>query len=225
MEAAEDQASVGVFDRRETDQPLIARGTYNLLIGATLCWGFGLNWWMVQNIPPETPLAWGFWPFIIGYFICCMTGVALFQGSDQPLISFLGYNLVVVPFGLVVNVVVSQYDPSLVVEAMKVTGLITIIMMSFGSLFPTFFLGLGRILFISLLAMIIVELLAIFVFDWDRNLIDWIVAGIFCGYIGYDWARAQRIPSTLDNAIDSAASIYMDIINLFLRILRIMGRR
>jgi FtsH-binding integral membrane protein len=29
----------------------------------------------------------------------------------------------------------------------------------------------------------------------------------------------------LDNAIDSAAAIYMDVINLFLRVLRIMGRR
>ena len=28
-----------------------------------------------------------------------------------------------------------------------------------------------------------------------------------------------------DNAIDSAAALYMDIINLFLRILRILGRK
>jgi len=32
----------------------------------------------------------------------------------------------------------------------------------------------------------------------------------------------NKIPRTLDNAVDSAASLYMDIINLFLRIL---GRR
>lgn len=43
--------------------------------------------------------------------------------------------------------------------------------------------------------------------------------------IGYDWGRANRIPKTTDNAIDSAAAIYIDIINLFVRILRIMGRR
>ncbi len=55
-------------------------------------------------------------------------------------------------------------------------------------------------------------------------LIDGAVALLFCGYIGYDWARANQIPKTVDNAIDSAAALYMDIINLFLRILRIMGR-
>ena len=54
---------------------------------------------------------------------------------------------------------------------------------------------------------------------------DWIVALLFCGYIGYDWARANAIPNTLDNAIDSAAALYLDIINLFIRLLHIMSRR
>ena len=48
---------------------------------------------------------------------------------------------------------------------------------------------------------------------------------IFCGYIGVDWGRANRIPKTVDNAVDSAAALYMDIINLFLRLLRLTGRR
>ena len=61
--------------------------------------------------------------------------------------------------------------------------------------------------------------------DIHREWIDWAVVFIFCGYIGYDWGRANRIPKTVDNAIDSAAALYMDIINLFLRILRILGRR
>ncbi|HCA63484.1 MAG TPA: hypothetical protein DEP73_05025, partial [Pseudomonas sp.] len=52
-----------------------------------------------------------------------------------------------------------------------------------------------------------------------------IVVLIFCGYVGVDWGRANQIPKTLDNAIDSAAALYMDIINLFLRILRILGRK
>ncbi len=214
-----------VFDRRETEQALIGRGVFNLILGAVLCWGFLVNWWMVDNIAPEAALAYGFWPFLIGYFVCCFVGIAMFTKSDKPLISFIGYNFVVVPFGLIVNLVVAQYEPDVVLEAVQVTGLVTVIMMGMGASFPRFFLGLGKILFMSLIAMIIIELLAIFVFGWDRNIIDWCVAGVFCGYIGYDWARACSIPATVDNAIDSAASIYMDIINLFLRILRILGRR
>jgi len=78
---------------------------------------------------------------------------------------------------------------------------------------------------IALLAMIVIELFQIFILGIHQNWIDWAVAVIFCGYIGYDWGRGNQIPKTLDNAIDSAAALYMDIINLFLRILRILDRR
>ena len=50
------------------------------------------------------------------------------------------------------------------------------------------------------------------------------IAVIFALYIGYDWVKAQQYVHTLDNAVDSALDIYMDIINLFLRVLMILGR-
>ena len=34
-----------------------------------------------------------------------------------------------------------------------------------------------------------------------------------------DWAKAQEKPKTLDNAVDSAVDLYLDIINLFVRLL------
>ena len=49
-------------------------------------------------------------------------------------------------------------------------------------------------------------------------------AGIFSLYIGYDYQRAQFYPPTVDNAVDCALDIYLDIINLFLDILRILAR-
>ena len=55
--------------------------------------------------------------------------------------------------------------------------------------------------------------------------IDWVVAAIFTLYIGYDIYRSQQYPKTLDNAVDSALDIYMDIANLFIRILSILGKR
>ena len=57
------------------------------------------------------------------------------------------------------------------------------------------------------------------------TILDYAVALIFCGYIGLDWCRAQRYPKTLDNAIDSAADIYLDVVNLFIRVLSITGKR
>jgi FtsH-binding integral membrane protein len=140
-------------------------------------------------------------------------------------VSFLGYNLVVVPFGLVVNLVVSRYDSALVHEAIRITALVTLGMMLLGTLFPRFFASIARALTVALLLVIVVELVELFILGIHHGVIDWIVVLIFCGYVGVDWGRANQIPKTLDNAIDSAAALYMDIINLFLRILRILGRK
>lgn len=216
-----------VFHRTEYNShgaPL-GGGIYNLIIGLTLCWGFLVNAIMVKSIPPEAianihPIA-----FFVGYFASCLFGIFLFSKSDNPAVSFLGYNFVVVPFGLIINMVVGRYDSALVYEAIRITGVVTLIMMVLGSLFPAFFQRISMALGFALITVIIVELVEIFIFGVHHGIIDWIVALIFCGYIGYDWGRANAIPKTVDNAIDSAAALYMDIINLFLRILRILGRR
>ncbi|WP_338726135.1 Bax inhibitor-1 family protein [Shewanella baltica] len=214
-----------VFDRMTTDDPIVGAGMYNLVIGLTLIWGFAVNYWMVTNIDPEAIASVNPWIFFIGYFASCFFGIYLFQKSSNPVVSFIGYNFVVVPFGLIINMVVSQYDPELVTEAIQITGLVTIAMMCLGTLFPAFFQKISGALTIALVLVIVVELIEVFIFNTHHGILDWIVVLIFCGYIGYDWGRANQIPKTIDNAIDSAAALYMDIINLFLRILRILGRK
>ena len=39
-----------------------------------------------------------------------------------------------------------------------------------------------------------------------------------------DFHRSQMYPKTLDNAVDSALDIYLDVINLFLKVLRILAK-
>jgi FtsH-binding integral membrane protein len=217
-----------VFERKMNkaqSKETIEAFQYNFLIGLVLLWGFGVNWWIVKSIPVQAIQSINFFIFLIGYFACCFLGVYLFRSSSNPWVSFLGYNFVVVPFGLIINLVVSQYDPSIVIDAMRITGFVTLIMMILGTLFPHFFQKISGALTVALLVVLIVVLVEIFVFGVHHGIIDWIVALIFCGYIGYDWGRANNIPKTVDNAVDSAAALYMDIINLFLRILRILGRR
>ena len=61
--------------------------------------------------------------------------------------------------------------------------------------------------------------------SWPVIRVFWIVVVAFCGYIGYDWAIAQRRRRTVDAAVDSACALYLDIINVFIRLLAIAGRR
>jgi FtsH-binding integral membrane protein len=216
-----------VFERTQSDasEATVSDRVYNLIIGGVLLYGFAVNWLMVKFVPADLAFRFGFWPFIIGYFVLCFAGIAIFTKSKNPVLSFIGYNLVVVPFGFVVNIAVSAYDPAIVLQALKITGLTTGVMMLAGSLYPDFFRRIAGALFVALISVIIVQFVFIIFFHDSPAFIDWIVVFIFCGYIGYDWSRAQHIPKTADNAVDSAAALYMDIINLFLRILRILGRK
>lgn len=88
-----------VFDRTATGATEIGASLYNAIIGITLAIGFGINYLMVKLIPVETIMQINPIIFFIGYLGCCFAGVALFSKSDSPPVSFLGYLLVVAPFG------------------------------------------------------------------------------------------------------------------------------
>ena len=79
-------------------------------------------------------------------------------------------------------------------------------------------------LFFSLLFTIVGNLLCSLLFRGRGYMLyEWAGTIIFSLYIGYDWARANTCARTVDNAIDLSASLYLDIINLFLRIVAIMS--
>lgn len=57
------------------------------------------------------------------------------------------------------------------------------------------------------------------------GIFNWVFVLIFGGNIGYDWYRAQNVAPTADNAIDCTCARYMDIVNLFIRLLRIFEKK
>ena len=213
-----EQAAYNAYDE-------ISDRAYNLVMGGVVLYGLGLNFLMClflgDVISAINPIA-----FLIAYFVCCIAGITISRKSDNPLVSFLGYNLVVLPIGLVVSSCVEGYggvSSAIVGEAFYYTMLITAIMVLAGCLFPTFFDRIGGVLFACLLGIVLCSLLSFF-FPIGGNGLSLFAAAIFALYIGYDYHRAQQFPRTVDNAVDCALDIYLDIINLFLRILEILGR-
>ena len=110
-----------------------------------------------------------------------------------------------------------------VFQAIVITAITTFVMLALSCAFPTFFQGLGKILFCALIGLVVAELIALLIFRSSHDIFAWAGAAIFSLYIGYDYSKAQMYPKTLDNAVDCAVDLYLDIINLFLRILRILG--
>lgn len=204
----------------------IAPQTYNMIIGATLLYGFIINMIMVaccgDFAMSMNPIA-----FIIAYFVMAISGGLMVRKSDSPVISFIGYNLIVIPLGLCLTIIINAYlsagYESTIITAFLLTAVVTLVMMGLGAMFPTFFLSIGRTLCISLLITVIAELILFFV-GIQLGIIDYIVVLIFCGYVGYDWAKANTQAKTTNNAIDAACELYIDIVNLFIRLLRILAR-
>lgn len=202
----------------------ISSESYNKILGGTLIWGILINIIMATvfgEVILEMNMLAVMIVYMVGSFICTY----IVYNSSKPLVSFLAFTGLSVCMGLLLTFYVSFFEIGTVSIAFLSTGIVVGIMISFTMLYPDFFRGLGRTLFASLLISVIVEFIMSLLFDVDSTVFDYIIVVIFCGYIGYDWVKAQDYSPTVDNAIDSAADIYIDIVNLFIRILRILAKK
>ena len=205
----------------------IGTRTYNLVMCGVLAYGFLLNAVLVYYFAEPLMVALrgtSPWILLAGYLVCTLAGIMIAARSRNAMVSFLGYNLVVLPIGVMLALMLPQFPAQTVVKAMGLTGMVTLTMMVLAVTFPQMFLGLWRTLFVALLAGLVAEVVATFVFGYRGVLFDWLFVIIFSGYIGYDVSRSQAYPKTLDNAVDCAIDIYLDIINLFIRILSLLSR-
>lgn len=205
---------------------IVSDTMYNGILGGTIAWGIIVNVFLcyfctdfIENVNPLV--------FIIGYFVCAFSGIAISSYSKSPFISFLGYNLVVVPVGLVIASAVKEYggiDSEVVFLAFLFTMIITACMIGLSIIYPRFFARLGGLLCGCLIGLILCEVVSALL-GFNTYWYAWIGAAIFSLYIGYDYYVAQQYVKTVDNAVDSAVAIYLDIANLFLKLLRILGKR
>ena len=226
--------SLSVFSARKEERlnsgvgDQISARRYNAVMLLTLLWGFLVNTVMVYYFAiPIMRLLSGVGPLwiFIGYFVLAIAGIAISARSTNPWISFHGYNLLVLPIGVLLCLILPGIPVAIVTKALLLTGIVTATMTLLGLVAPNIFLGMGRTLFIALIVGILAELVATFLFHYTGTAFDWIFVVLFSAYIGYDVAKSQIYPKTVDNAVDCALDIYLDIINIFIRLLALLSRK
>ena len=188
---------------QEGDVALSVR-QYNLLIGGLLLWGFLLNFLIVTLLGDtvvEFALNGGYTVILIGYLVCGIIGAVLVN-RDNTVTTFIGYNMIAVPVGIVLCVVLAEYKIESIGTAVLFTAIITAAFMVVATIRPNVFRSTAVDLVFA-----------------------WLGAGLFGLFIGFDWARCNVCACTVNNAVAASANLYLDIINLFLRILRIIGKR
>jgi modulator of FtsH protease len=162
--------------------------------------------------------------FFIGVFACVFgLNYASSRGREQLATALLfGMGLLI---GLAVAPVIAYYaktNPAAVWQAAGATGAGVAALGSFGYATRRDLSSWARTLFWALLALIVFGLVAIFVSIPHANVI-YCVLGlvIFGGFTIVDFNRLRR--TSMGSAVPIAASIFLDIFNIFLLLLRLFG--
>lgn len=168
---------------------------------------------------------------VVGVVISAFAGVVIALASKNAFVSLVGYGMVCIPFGFLVGPTVAMYSPESVLKVFIITGGVTGVMMLIGVCIPDSLESWGGWLFGGL-SILIIGTFGLQVVKWmypglpvqsAMTALDWLGVLLFSVYIIYDINRAQHVAPTTDNAVDSALALYLDILNLFLKLLRIFG--
>lgn len=221
-----DNKEIKLQRMEKTGGAQLSRRAYNAAIGVVLGIGLLINAAMAQFLPASAFELMGQYPLavFIGFIVVSIGSFFVINKSDNPAISMLGFIVLSAAFGYFVAAAVQSYTDTTVTRAFMLTAAISIAMVVAATIVPNIFAKMGTALLAALAITLIAEVATVFITHSDPIAFDFIFVIIFALYIGYDWQKAQAYPPTLDNAVDSAADIYVDIVNLFIRLLAIFGR-
>ncbi|ADO59718.1 Bax inhibitor-1 family protein [Paenibacillus polymyxa] len=119
----------------------------------------------------------------------------------------------------------SKLGAALVGGAFLTTAIVFAVLALYGTVTKKDLSFLGGILFSGLIALIILSILNIFFPLGSAALWGITILGImiFSGYVIYDFNRIKRLSLTEEDVPLMALSIYLDFLNLFLKILQLFG--
>jgi FtsH-binding integral membrane protein len=206
-------------------RPAMSREETGTLLGQTMglvavtAGLFALGAYLGRDISP----GWG-WLFFVAAFACLIGMNVVTPRSEQAGITLLfGFGVLL---GLATAPTISHYasaDPKIVWQAGGVTALFIAGFGAAGYATRRDLAPLARLLFWALIGLIVFGIVAIFVQIPNGSLI-YAIAGlvIFAGLTAFDFQRLRR-SKDIRTAPLLAASIFLDVLNVFLLLLSLFG--
>jgi len=185
---------------------------------STISYGWHLSGWAILGLALLT--------LAVGW-----VGIGIAVASDDPKVSLLGYGLVTGSLGIFLGPVLAQYTVLSIINVLFITGTITVVFGLVGAIFPRSLESWTPWLFGTLLVLLLGQFTIPFLallglpVSGALSFLDWIGVALFTAYVIYDVNRACRVEPTVDNAIDCAIDLYLDIINIFIRLLSQTGTK
>lgn len=188
-----------------------------MLIGAGGCWlGRG-----IKSLGAILGLAVLFIFGVIGVFVAA---------HASPVIGVIALAFWALTSGLLLGPTIEMYAETIGWKSVAMcflgTGGIMAVFGAIGALSGINFSGLGNILFFALFGLIIVSVVLAFVRMSREINIGVTIIGIviFCGYFLFDFFRLAHSENTWERAIDLSVNIYLDFLNVFLRLLELYAQ-
>lgn len=197
---------------------------YNALLAGLLLYGFGLCAVICDLFAVELMFANPI-TLVIMYLGSAFLGGYLAHHSSNTAVRFVGFNLIVVPSGAVVASLLPYYHYETVLYAMLGTAILAGVMLVAALVRPQSFEGIGSVLLVCLVSVVVVEMILLIFFGRSSTFIDLAVIVVMAGFVGYDFVQANKAARTVNNAIAFGIDLYLDMINIFVRLLSIFGSR
>lgn len=188
---------LGVYAGSRYAVALISGGFHIMFLIAELVLIFTARWWMDKS--PLNILLFAVFPFLSG--------------------------LTITPFILLV---ISQYanGSAILFNALGATGCMAAAAAVFARTTSWNLSALGRALFFALIGLIVMGLLQVFIPAMRTTFMELIISGggvvVFALFTAFDMQRIQKLGQAGANPFLLALSLYLDIFNLFLYVLRFM---
>lgn len=174
---------------------------------------------------------------VFGFLLIAEIVIVLINGwairKDNLVLAGIMYLAYSISNGITMSVVFLAYDLGTVKEAFLLAAVIFGAMAAFGYFTKKDLATVGSVCSMALLGVLLVTALNMFVFHSSGLdlVMDYVVILLFVGITAYDMYRMKQL--TIEGgeseanriAMFTGMQLYLDFINIFLRLIRIMGKR
>lgn len=176
---------------------------------------------LTYNVEPN-------WLFVLGFMILSFIGVFVAK-VDDTVISFIGYLMIAIGLGAITGPYVALYTAASVVQIFFLTMAVTLMIGFWGAIAPFSVSHWGGFLLVGLWILLFAQFGTLFLAMVGVNvqitmtILDWLAVFLFSFYIFYDMNQAMRKEYSVRNAMHYAVHMYLNVMNVFIRLLSLLG--
>lgn len=197
-----------------------------LFIGLLVCFGCSYFCSMSYRVLELVYGGYNFFILVGAELVLCIV-LSLCITKMEPTIAKLLYLLYTALTGISLNGIFLVYVHSSIAFIFLVTAVIFGIFAIIGKTTNIDLSKWGTYLFIALIAIIVLEVVNMFLLNKTLDMgLCIITIVLFAGYVAFDINRLLRVGTYINNAgIYFAFQLFIDFINIFIKLLRLFGRR